>query len=99
MELVKNNSPKKQSDITVRRIAFGHEKTMERHWFRGNPFMTHFMNSLHSVFPAGERYFVRSVKWFDKQVQNPRTQGAREGVYRAGNSAWHAAREVSREPG
>jgi uncharacterized protein len=71
MELVKNNPPQKQSDITVRRIAFGHEKTMERHWFRGNPFMTHFMNSLHSVFPAGERYFVRSVKWFDKQIQDP----------------------------
>jgi len=71
MELLKNNPPAKQNDITVRRIAFGHEKTMDRHWFRGNPFMTHFMNSLHSVFPAGERYFVRSVKWFDKQIQNP----------------------------
>jgi predicted metal-dependent hydrolase len=71
MELIKNNPPQKQSGITVRRIQFGHENTMERHWFRGNPFMTHFMNSLHSVFPAGERYFVRSVKWFDKQIQNP----------------------------
>jgi hypothetical protein len=57
--------------ITVRRIQFGHENTFERHWFRGNPFMTHFMNSLHSVFPAGERYFIRSVKWFDKQIQDP----------------------------
>lgn len=61
----------KQNIITVRRIAFGHENTMDRHWFRGNPFMTHFMNSLHSVFPAGERYFIRSVKWFDKQIQDP----------------------------
>lgn len=61
----------KQDKITVRRIQFGHENTMDRHWFRGNPFMTHFMNSLHSVFPAGERYFIRSVKWFDKQIQDP----------------------------
>jgi uncharacterized protein len=29
------------------------------------------MNSLHSVFPAGERYFIRSVKWFDKKIQDP----------------------------
>jgi uncharacterized protein len=75
MQLVKNNpAPKannKANDITVRRIAFGHEKTMDRHWFKGNPFMTHFMNSLHSVFPEGERYFIRSVKWFDKAIQNP----------------------------
>lgn len=71
MELVKSSPVQKQSGITVRRIAFGHEKTMERHWFRNNPFMTHFMNSLHSVFPAGERFFIRSVKWFDKQIQDP----------------------------
>lgn len=71
MELVKNNPAAKATDITVRRIAFGHEKTMDRHWFKGNPFMTHFMNSLHSVFPEGERFFIRSVKWFDKAIQNP----------------------------
>lgn len=71
MELLKNKTAAKQTAITVRRIGFGHEKTMDRHWFRGNPFMTHFMNSLHSVFPAGERYFIRSVKWFDKQIQDP----------------------------
>lgn len=66
-----NTSSSTTQKITVRRIQFGHENTFERHWFRGNPFMTHFMNSLHSVFPAGERYFIRSVKWFDKQIQDP----------------------------
>ncbi len=57
--------------IKVRRINFGHENEENRHWFRNNPIMTHFLNSLHTVFPDGERLFMRSVKYFDKEIKNP----------------------------
>lgn len=57
--------------IRVRRIQFGHENETNRHWFRNNQIMTHFLNSLHTVFPDGERLFIRSVKYFEKEIQNP----------------------------
>lgn len=60
-----------EQKIKVRRINFGHEAEQNRHWFRNNQFMTHFMNSLHSVFPDGERLFIRSVKYFEKEIKNP----------------------------
>ncbi|MBS0616831.1 MAG: metal-dependent hydrolase [Spirochaetes bacterium] len=62
---------KTDQKIKVRRINFGHESEEKRHYFRDNPIMTHFMNSLHTVFPDGERLFIRSVKYFDKEIQNP----------------------------
>lgn len=60
-----------EQKIKVRRINFGHETEEQVHWFRNNQVMTHFMNSLHSVFPDGERLFIRSVKYFEKEVKNP----------------------------
>ncbi|HRP70695.1 MAG TPA: metal-dependent hydrolase, partial [Turneriella sp.] len=56
--------------IKVRKINFGHETEENRHWFRDNQIMTHFMNSLHSVFPDGERLFIRSVNYFAKEIKN-----------------------------
>jgi hypothetical protein len=60
-----------EQTIKVRRINFGHEAEEQVHWFRNNQFMTHFMNSLHTVFPDGERLFIRSVKYFEKEIKNP----------------------------
>lgn len=42
-----------------------------RHWFYGNPFVTHTANALNVVFPAGERFFVRSVKHYLPQITDP----------------------------
>ncbi|HNI99738.1 MAG TPA: metal-dependent hydrolase [Leptospiraceae bacterium] len=57
--------------IKVRKLNFGHDKIMKKHWYKDNPVMTHFLNSLHSVFPDGERLFIRTVKYFEKEIQNP----------------------------
>lgn len=35
---------------------------LPRHWLAGDPFLTQLVNGLHFVFPAGERFFIRSVK-------------------------------------
>ena len=61
----------KQEKIKVRRVQFGHDSTAQRYWFNGNAFATHFLNSLHSVFPDGERLFIRSVRYYEKLIQNP----------------------------
>jgi predicted metal-dependent hydrolase len=56
--------------IEVRRPSFDLAE-LPRHWFGGDPFRTHFMNALSSVFPDGEAWFVRSVLHYRDQVQDP----------------------------
>ena len=67
---VSQHSNKMPSGIVVRKIEADFSST-PRHWFGGNPYLTHFVNSLSLVFPEGERMFVRSVKHFQKLVKDP----------------------------
>lgn len=55
--------------IKVRNVHFEF-KDFPKHWVLGNPFATHFVNSMHVVFPEGEKFFIRSVKKFEKQVKD-----------------------------
>lgn len=57
--------------IKVRKINFGHEKIQKKYWYNDNPISTHFLNALHAVFPDGEKLFIRSVKYFEKNIQDP----------------------------
>jgi len=43
---------------------------LKTHWFANNPFLTHFVNSMHVVFPEGEKFFIRSVKQFADQTKD-----------------------------
>lgn len=42
-----------------------------RHWFAGNVMATHMANGINLLFPAGERFFVRSVKHYLDRVDDP----------------------------
>ncbi len=53
--------------IVIRKMGFSFED-LPRHWFGGDPVRTHVINGLHFVFPAGERFFIRSVKQFRDDV-------------------------------
>ncbi len=53
--------------IVIRKMGFQFED-MPRHWFGGDPVRTHVVNGLHFVFPAGERFFIRSVKHYRDRV-------------------------------
>jgi predicted metal-dependent hydrolase len=48
-------------DITVRKPAFDFT-SVPRDWLAGEVLTTHFANALHLLFPAGERFFIDSVK-------------------------------------
>ncbi|MCO4794362.1 MAG: metal-dependent hydrolase [Bacteriovoracaceae bacterium] len=48
--------------ITHRKPDFTFDEEFEKHWLGGSAFKTHFLNSLTLIFPAGEKYFIRSVK-------------------------------------
>jgi uncharacterized protein len=43
-----------------------------RHWFAGNLFATHVANGLNLLFPAGERFFVRSVRKYLDRIDDPK---------------------------
>jgi hypothetical protein len=47
-----------------------------RHWMAGSPVATAISNGVNMLFPHGERFFVRSVKYFLDQIDDPvlRTQ-------------------------
>ncbi|MCP3985570.1 MAG: metal-dependent hydrolase [bacterium] len=57
--------------IIVRRTAFEIDERIPRYWFDGDPSATHFLNSLSSVFPDGEAFFVRSVRKYRDRVEDP----------------------------
>lgn len=42
-----------------------------RHWFAGSPVATHLANGVNLLFPAGERFFIRSVKRYMGEVEDP----------------------------
>jgi uncharacterized protein len=48
--------------ITTRKLSFPFGPEIPRHWLIGSPFATHLVNGLNVLFPAGERFFIRSIK-------------------------------------
>lgn len=56
--------------IPVRRMNFAFPD-MQRHWYKGNPWITHFLNAMSAVFPDGERFFMHSVRLYEKQITDP----------------------------
>lgn len=69
---IEANNLSKDVEIKVRRMDFDFERTpIERHWFDNNPVLTHFFNAMSSVFPDGERFFIDTVRNFEKDIQDP----------------------------
>ncbi len=54
----------------IRKMGFSFAD-VPRHWFYGSPFTTHVANALNLLFPAGERFFVRSVEHYLPQIEDP----------------------------
>lgn len=76
---MQNSKVYDKEEIKIRRVDFNFDKEVPRFYYKGNPFSTHFINTLHILFPTGERFFVNSVlkyqKWINdeklkKQIKN-----------------------------
>lgn len=69
----KANVPKKvnNSDIQPRKMDFTFDPAMPRYWFDDDQFKTILLTALSCTFPEGERFFVRSVRHYQKQIQDP----------------------------
>ena len=59
------------SPIRVRKFDMGPDAATPRYWFEDDPFMTHFFNAISSMFPEGERFFIRAVRNFKNEVTTP----------------------------
>src|SRR5258708_5256974 len=59
-----------------------------RHWFGGNMVATHIANGVNLLFPAGERFFVRSVKHYLDRIEDENLRARVRGFF--GQEGRHA---------
>lgn len=57
-------------DIKVRKVDFGIKEETPIRWFRDNLLLSQFVNSLHLIFPDGEKFFIRSVKAHEEYIKD-----------------------------
>lgn len=75
--------------IRPRKPELPFSSTIPRHWFGGSAVATHIANGVNLLFPAGERFFVRSVKhYFERFRDDPEARAAIRGFF--GQEGRHA---------
>jgi predicted metal-dependent hydrolase len=52
--------------VRTPRLAFD---GLDRYWFSGSRAVTHLVNGVNLLFPAGERFFVRSVRHYESRLE------------------------------
>jgi predicted metal-dependent hydrolase len=62
--------------IVVRRPSLAIDAEIPRYWKGGDPFATHFLNALSSVFPDGEAFFVLAVLRYRDRIDDPALERA-----------------------
>ena len=66
-----SKSPEKHS-IKIRKPNFELEKDLAHDWYDGSAFKTAFENAFSLLFPLGEQSFIESVKYFQKEIKDPK---------------------------
>jgi predicted metal-dependent hydrolase len=94
-----------KSNLKVRNVKFDFNNVNEEHYVANNMFATHFINSLHVIFPEGEKLFIRSVRYFENEIKNPelkkdiRSFIGQEGVhFREHERFWENLEKMGLEP-
>jgi predicted metal-dependent hydrolase len=64
------------------------DASIPRHWFGGNAVATHIANGVNLLFPAGERFFVRSVHHYLPRIKDPTLRAQVKGF--SGQEGRHA---------
>lgn len=59
-----------KASFPVRRMDFEFND-VPRYWFHDDPFLTHFLSNLSSLFPEGEFFFVTSMRNVRDQIADP----------------------------
>jgi len=77
-------SPSKMPDgmcLEVRNLEFNLDKQLSGDWLDGCPFKTAFFNALSMSFPAGERFFIVSVRAFKDDINDVKLSKEMEGFF------------------
>ncbi len=59
-----------RSDVQPRRMDFEFDPDIPRYWFGNDQFKTILLTALSCTFPEGERFFVRSVRHYQKNIKD-----------------------------
>ncbi len=91
-----------QATISVRQPPTRFEEPIPRHWFGGVAIATQLANGVNMLFPAGERFFIRSVRKYMDAIDDPKLQAEVKAFF--GQEGRHAQAherffEVMREQG
>ncbi len=57
--------------VRPRHMNFGFPDRIPKYWADDNPYITHFLHALSAVFPAGEKFFIDSVRHYADQIDDP----------------------------
>ncbi len=57
-------------------MDFEFDSSIPKHWFADSPLATHIANGVNLLFPAGERFFVRSVRQYLDQIEDEELRSA-----------------------
>jgi hypothetical protein len=63
------NNTTERPALKVRNVHFNFAN-VRKHWMQNSALGTHFVNSMHIVFPEGEKFFIRSVRQFAKDIKD-----------------------------
>lgn len=90
----------KGKKVKVRKVSFKLGENLVHHYFKNNIFNTHLANSLHIIFPEGEKFFIRSCRKFINQIQDKKLKEevlafmGQEGMHsREHHKFWHYLEE------
>jgi predicted metal-dependent hydrolase len=73
---------KMQGPLVVRKMDFPFvESEIPRYWFNNHMLGTHISNALHLIFPKGEQFFVRSVRYYEDRIENDVLKEQIKGFY------------------
>lgn len=68
------------TELVVRRLLIDLDQPVERHWCRGDAFLTAWFNALSMSFPIGEQFFIDSVRDGFKALPADRQERFRDEV-------------------
>jgi predicted metal-dependent hydrolase len=58
-------------DLKVRQMSFDISSDIPEFWYDNDPFKTLLLSALSGGFPAGEHFFIHSVRHFQDQITDP----------------------------
>lgn len=67
--------------IKPRKMGFEFGPDIPRRWLMDSPLATHLANSLNLLFPLGERFFIRSVRYYEGAIKDPALASEVRGFY------------------